>query len=99
MKVHAEENQGEGSRRRPFLDSNSARCILLRPDAPARLQARDADPGGGTISGRNDLAGAPGKVRFDDPDFAIDIETIDGRAGMSTWSREDLRAYEFLRVG
>jgi len=43
--------------------------------------------------------GAPGKVRFDDPDFAIDIETIDGRAGMSLWRREDLKAYEFLRVG
>jgi hypothetical protein len=41
---------------------------------------------------------APGKVRFDDPDFVIDVETIDGRAGMALWSREDLKAYPFLKV-
>jgi tRNA(Ser,Leu) C12 N-acetylase TAN1 len=44
-------------------------------------------------------AGAPGKVRFEDPDFAIDIETVGQRAGMSLWSREDLQKYEFLKVG
>lgn len=43
--------------------------------------------------------GAPGKIRFADPDFAIDIETVDQRAGMSLWSREDLQQYGFLKVG
>jgi tRNA(Ser,Leu) C12 N-acetylase TAN1 len=46
-----------------------------------------------------DRQGAPGKVRFEDPDFVIDIETVSQRAGMSLWSREDLDKYPFLRTG
>lgn len=45
-----------------------------------------------------EAARAPGKVQFDDPDFVIDIETVGRRAGMSLWSREDLRKHEFLKV-
>jgi tRNA(Ser,Leu) C12 N-acetylase TAN1 len=44
-------------------------------------------------------ADAPGKVRFEDPDFIIDVETVGLRAGMSLWSRQDLQQYEFLKVG
>jgi tRNA(Ser,Leu) C12 N-acetylase TAN1 len=43
-------------------------------------------------------AGAPGKIRFDDPDFVIDVETVGLRAGMALWRREDLARYPFLRV-
>jgi tRNA(Ser,Leu) C12 N-acetylase TAN1 len=43
-------------------------------------------------------AGTPGHIRFDDPDFVIHIETIDHRAGMALWSREDMRRYPFLSV-
>jgi tRNA(Ser,Leu) C12 N-acetylase TAN1 len=43
-------------------------------------------------------AGAPGRIRFADPDFVIDVETVGGRAGMALWSREDLSRYPFLRV-
>ncbi|UCH75540.1 MAG: hypothetical protein JSU82_06835 [Rhodospirillales bacterium] len=42
--------------------------------------------------------GAPGCINFDDPDAVIDIETVDNRAGLSCWTREDLQRYPFLRV-
>lgn len=41
-------------------------------------------------------AGAPGRINFEDPDHIIQIETIDGRAGISLWTREDLRRMPFL---
>lgn len=42
--------------------------------------------------------GAPGRIDFEDPDAVIDIETLDNRAGLSLWSREDLEYRPFLRV-
>ncbi len=42
--------------------------------------------------------GAPGRITFDDPDAILDIETVDGRGGMSLWTREDLERYPFLKV-
>lgn len=44
------------------------------------------------------VSGHPGRIAFDDPDLVIDIETVGGRAGLSLWTREDLRHYPFLRV-
>ncbi len=41
-------------------------------------------------------AGTPGHIAFDDPDFIIHIETIDHRAGIALWRRDDLRLYPFL---
>lgn len=43
-------------------------------------------------------AGTPGRISFEDPDKVIQIETVDGRAGMSLWTREDLRRLPFLGV-
>jgi tRNA(Ser,Leu) C12 N-acetylase TAN1 len=43
-------------------------------------------------------AGTPGRISFSDPDKVIQIETVDGRAGMSLWTREDLRRFQFLGV-
>jgi tRNA(Ser,Leu) C12 N-acetylase TAN1 len=42
--------------------------------------------------------GNPGRIAFTDPDTVLQIETIDGRAGMSLWRREDLQRYPFLGV-
>ena len=44
------------------------------------------------------VAGTPGRISFDDPDEVIQIETIDTRAGVSLWSREDRRRCPFLGV-
>ena len=41
-------------------------------------------------------AGTPGHVGFDDPDLVIHIETIDRRAGMALWSRDDMQRCPFL---
>lgn len=43
-------------------------------------------------------AGTPGRISFADPDKVIQIETVDGHAGMSLWTREDLRRFPFLGV-
>jgi tRNA(Ser,Leu) C12 N-acetylase TAN1 len=45
-----------------------------------------------------DALGAPGRITFSDPDAILQIETIDGRTGLSLWCREDLRRYPFLGV-
>lgn len=37
-----------------------------------------------------------GRVAFTDPDAIIQIETIDGRAGMSLRTRDDIRRFPFL---
>lgn len=45
------------------------------------------------------LLAAPGvsaRISFEDPDAVIQIETIDGRAGMSLWMRDDIRRSPFL---
>lgn len=43
-------------------------------------------------------AGTPGRINFADPDKVIQIETVDGRAGMSLWTREDMHRFPFLGV-
>jgi tRNA(Ser,Leu) C12 N-acetylase TAN1 len=42
--------------------------------------------------------GTPGSISFSSPDAVIDIETVNGRAGMALWTREDLARYLFLRA-
>lgn len=42
-------------------------------------------------------AGTPGKLSFSDPDAVIVIDTIDDRAGISLWTREDLARHRLLR--
>lgn len=42
-------------------------------------------------------AGAPAGISFTDPDAVIDVETIDERAGMAIWTREDLARHRLLR--
>jgi len=45
-----------------------------------------------------DAAGTPGRVGFEAPDAIVQIETVDGRAGLSLWSAADVRRYPFLGV-
>ncbi len=40
--------------------------------------------------------GDTGRISFTDPDAVIQIETIDARAGMSFWTRDEVRRYPFL---
>ena len=41
-------------------------------------------------------AGHPGRIRFDDPDYVLLIETLAGSAGVGLWTGEDLKRYPFL---
>ena len=42
------------------------------------------------------VAGNPGSIRFNDPDYVLLIETIGGDGGMALWTGEDLKRYPFL---
>lgn len=37
-------------------------------------------------------------VSFDDPDFVIDVETVDQEAGVSIWESRDLERCPFLKI-
>lgn len=43
-------------------------------------------------------AGAPGQVRFEDPDAVVVVETVGNRAGLSLWTRDELQRYPFLHL-
>jgi len=46
-----------------------------------------------TLLAALDAGGTPGRIDFEDPDAVIDIETLDNRAGLSLWTREDLEGH------
>jgi len=41
--------------------------------------------------------GTPGRLSFADPDVVVAIDTVDDRAGMALWTREDLARHRLLR--
>ena len=42
-------------------------------------------------------AGVPAKISFSDPDEVIAIDTVDNRAGLAIWTREELARFHLLR--
>lgn len=42
--------------------------------------------------------GKTARITFEDPDFIIAVETVGNRAGLSLWSREDLRQNPFVKL-
>ena len=44
-------------------------------------------------------AGQSGKISFTDPDAVIAVDTVDDRAGVALWTREDLARHRLLRPG
>ncbi len=42
-------------------------------------------------------AGRPGRILFTDPDAVIVIDTIDDRAGLAMWTRQDIAHHRLLR--
>ncbi|HBG06790.1 MAG: hypothetical protein A2075_17490 [Geobacteraceae bacterium GWC2_58_44] len=45
-----------------------------------------------------ELAGNKGRISFDDPDAIIALETLGSRAGLSLWTREDLKRFPLLHL-
>jgi hypothetical protein len=41
--------------------------------------------------------GVPGSVSFDDPDAVLAIDSVDNRAGMALWTRDELKRHPLLR--
>lgn len=50
------------------------------------------------LMGKLDAQGVSGKIDFEDPDFTIDIETVDQRAGVALWTREQRLHFPFLKL-
>jgi tRNA(Ser,Leu) C12 N-acetylase TAN1 len=71
------------------LHRRGARRDLLTPDAERFFDD--------VILEATTAAGAPGKISFTDPDAVIAIDTIDDRAGVALWTREDLARHRLLR--
>lgn len=42
-------------------------------------------------------AGTPGVISFSDPDVVVAIDTVDERAGIALWTREDMARHPLLR--
>lgn len=42
--------------------------------------------------------GGAGRITFQDPDVIIALETLGGRAGLSLWTREELKRYPLLHL-
>ena len=49
------------------------------------------------VLGALNEAGTSGTICFNDPDAVIDLETVDHRAGLSLWTRDDVQRYPFLK--
>ncbi|MBZ0157454.1 MAG: hypothetical protein K8I29_14750 [Alphaproteobacteria bacterium] len=47
---------------------------------------------------RLEQGGNPGRISFDSPDIIIALETVEQRAGLSLWTREELQRYPFIRL-
>ncbi|MDD4976758.1 MAG: THUMP domain-containing protein [Bacteriovorax sp.] len=45
-----------------------------------------------------DERGLAAKITFTDPDFIIDVETLNNQGSLSIWSRDDIKAYPFLHL-
>lgn len=45
-----------------------------------------------------DKTGKSSRITFEDPDAILALETIDCRAGLSLWRREDMQRYPFLHL-
>lgn len=50
-----------------------------------------------TVLAATSEIGMPSRISFTDPDVVIAIDTIDDRAGVALWSREDLARHRLLR--
>lgn len=82
----------------PALVGRSFHVRLHRRGAKHDLPTQDAEHSfNDAIVAATTSAGAPGRVSFTDPDAVIAIDTIDDRAGLALWTREDFARHRLLR--
>ena len=82
----------------PHLAGRSFHVRLHRRGSKQSLRSPDAERNlGEALLEALKEAGTPATLSFSDPDFVIAIDTVDDRAGIGIWTREDLTRYHLLR--
>lgn len=83
----------------PALAGKSFHVRVHRRDRLSRFSASAEERSlGGALFDELEKRGSPARLEFRDPDAIIDIETVDNEAGVSLWTREELRKYSFLKL-
>lgn len=83
---------------RPRLAGRSFHVRLRRRGTKHDLQTQETERRfNDAVVEATAKAGMSSKISFTDPDVVIAIDTIDNRAGLSMWTREDLARYHVLR--
>ena len=67
----------------------------FRKQLPSQDEERLLD---GALRAALKADGTVGRISFDDPDAIIEVETVDARAGVSLWTREELARFTFLNI-
>jgi tRNA(Ser,Leu) C12 N-acetylase TAN1 len=82
----------------PYLTGRSFHVRLHRRGTKHELRTQDAERiFNDAILGATKEAAAPSNISFTDPDIVVAIDTIDNRAGVAMWTREELARYHLLR--
>jgi tRNA(Ser,Leu) C12 N-acetylase TAN1 len=82
----------------PDLTGRSFHARVHRRGSKLDLRTPDAERlFNDAIVAATTKAGAPARISFTDPDAVVVIDTIDARAGLSMWTREDLARHRLLR--
>lgn len=83
----------------PELAGKGFHVRMHRHGFRGRLFSQDEERRlGAVLQEAMEKAGAPGHVTFEDPDAILAVETLGNQAGLSVWTREQLRRYAFLRL-
>lgn len=82
----------------PRLAGRSLHVRLRRRGTKHDLQTQEAERlFNDAVVDATTQAAAPSKISFTDPDVVIEIDTVDNRAGLGMWTREELARYRMLR--
>jgi tRNA(Ser,Leu) C12 N-acetylase TAN1 len=83
----------------PELASKSFHVRMHRRGFKSRLSSQQEEQRiAGALLEALEREGTPARITFQDPDAILAVETVGNRAGMSLWSREDLKRYPFLAL-
>ena len=81
----------------PDLAERSFHVRMHRRGFKGRLDSRHEEQRlGGYLMDALRARGTPATIEFEDPDVVIAVDTVNQRAGMSLWTREDLQRFPFL---
>jgi tRNA(Ser,Leu) C12 N-acetylase TAN1 len=81
------------------IENRSFHVRMHRRGLKGRMDSREEEALiGKTVAEALQREGKTCTVDFEDPDLIIDIETLDHRAGISLWTREEMQQYPFLRL-